>query len=196
MDEAPDKRARDEELVKSFQSGVAAAFDSLVRNYERRTFVICLRYLGNEEDAREIAQEIFVRAYRALGGFRFECSFSTWLNRITINACINEGKSLFSRIKKRFLKIDSDGEDDERPIQLADHTPIAPELMASLETTKRIEAAIAELEPNHRMAIVLRDIEELSYEEIADVVGVKVGTVKSRIARAREELRIKLKDLR
>jgi len=168
------------------------AFNTLVRAYERRVFALVLRMIGNRAEAEDLAQEVFVQVFKAIGSFRGESKLSTWVYRIAINLCKNRTK---------YLRVRHAGEQDELEA-LADHVPMSqarhanvaqidrPDEMVSGKQVERIvQQAILQLEPSFRECLVLRDVEDLSYEEIGAITGLPEGTVKSRIHRARAQLK-------
>ena len=171
----------EEALVKAAQRGDEDAFEELVRRYEKKVYALSLRLCGNSEDAQEAAQEAFLSAWQGLKFFRGEASFSTWLYRLTSNAAID----LLRRRKAPALSL----EDEEAPIDLPDPGPTPEEAAERRELRQAIEAGLAALSVEHRQVLVLREMHQLSYEEIADVLALDVGTVKSRISRGRKKLR-------
>lgn len=187
----------DAALVRAFQAGEEAAFDRLVLRHQDRTVNLCYRLLGNYAEADDCAQEVFVKAFRSLKGFRSGSAFSTWLYRIAVNACLSWRRSLAFRFRKRSVSLSQpeDPESDERPREIGDET-LSPRREAERkERDKIIEEAIASLPKSLRTVLVLREIEGLSYEEVAEATGYNLGTVKSKIARARGRLREQLKTL-
>ncbi len=181
----------DSELVSRFLAGERAAFDEIVVRYQSRIYSLCLRWLGDAEVAEETAQDVFVAAFRALGAFRGECSFSTWIFRIAVNHCRNVRLHRNRRGYGRHEVIDAPrGDDDELPgRQVADEAdPGSDRGVHQREAGSLVQAALAELDDEHRQVLILRDVEDLAYEEIADILDLPRGTVKSRIHRARAEL--------
>lgn len=179
----------DEALVPRAVHGDVPAFEELVRRYQDRIFNFALRYTGNPADAEEVAQEAFMKAYRALDRFRGDAKFSTWLFQITKNLCINRYHRKRRRMAHRRISIQQRMDDeDAAPLQIESEEPGPQEEALRGELRERIEAGITELEPHYRAALVLRDIEGLDYAEIGQILDVPVGTVKSRIHRARNEL--------
>jgi RNA polymerase sigma-70 factor (ECF subfamily) len=168
------------------------AFNELVRAYERRVFTLVVRMLNSTAEAEDVAQEVFVQVFKAIGGFRGDSKLSTWIYRIAINLCKN---------RMKYLKVRHAGEQDElgeveergalggeRPANVgAVERP--DEMMSGRQVEHIIQSAILELEPSFRECLVLRDVEELSYEQIEEITGLPIGTVKSRIHRARAQLR-------
>ena len=179
-------------LVERLVARDEQAFNTLVRAYERRVFALVLRMIGNRAEAEDLAQEVFVQVFKAIGSFRGESKLSTWVYRIAINLCKNRTK---------YLRVRHAGEQDELEA-LADHVPMSqarhanvaqidrPDEMVSGKQVERIvQQAILQLEPSFRECLVLRDVEDLSYEEIGAITGLPEGTVKSRIHRARAQLK-------
>jgi RNA polymerase sigma-70 factor (ECF subfamily) len=183
----------DAALVRSFQAGNKAAFDTLVLKHKDKIFNLCFRFLGDYHEANDLAQEIFVKAYRSLRAFRFEAAFGTWLYRIAVNTCKNKVKSLDYRYAKKMVHLDNPGATKAaQRLEIRDETP-SP--LAELERKERMEIiqrAIESLPPEQKMVIIFRDIQGLPYDDIADITGYGLGTVKSRLSRARLELRTKL----
>ena len=177
----------DRELVARCQGGNEAAFDELVRRHQGRAFNVAWQLLRNREDATEVAQDAFVRIYRTLAGFRGECEFTTWLHQIVVNLAHNKHRWWCRRGR---LETETFGDDRQLTAPMA-----APDMTAAQrEFARTLSRRIAELPAPYREVLVLRNVEDLSYEEIAVVLKCEVGTVKSRIARAREALRESMKD--
>jgi RNA polymerase sigma-70 factor, ECF subfamily len=168
------------------------AFNELVRAYERRVFALVLRMLGNRAEAEDLAQEVFVQVFKAIGTFRGESKLSTWVYRIAINLCKNRAKYL--RVRHT---------DEQQELELvAERVPLGEARRANVGQVERpdealagrqvehiVQQAILEIEESFRECLVLRDVEEMSYEEIEEITGLAAGTVKSRIHRARAMLR-------
>jgi RNA polymerase sigma-70 factor (ECF subfamily) len=189
----PEARAEatDRELVAECQAGHAAAFDALVRRHQNRAFNVAVQLLRNAEDAAEVAQDAFVRIHRNLGTFRGECEFTTWLHQIVVNLARNKHRWWRRRGRQRTVSLDAPREavDGMAGPELAAPTP-GPDLVAEQsELARRVAAGMARLPAPWREVLVLRNVEQLSYEEMAVVLKCSLGTVKSRIARAREALR-------
>ncbi len=151
--------------------------------YQHRVFGVALRMLGNRAEAEEVAQEAFVRAHRALGDFRGDAKLSTWLYAITSRLCLN-------RLASGERRLTSHGE--EALLRLSDAGPRPDAALERSELETALGRAIAELPEDRRIVVVLRDIEGLSYEEIAQVLELELGTVRSRLHRARADLKEKL----
>lgn len=185
--------AADADLVRRAQAGDARAFDGLVTRYRGKVYGMCYHLVQNEQDAWDLAQEAFIKAWRALPSFKGDSSFYTWIYRIAHNAG-------YDWLRKR--RIQGEGEfDDEvsRPIAAgAEAVPKGDrrpdEVLKNRELGDRIKDAIAQLSPDHRTAILLREVEGLSYEEIAEVMEISLGTVMSRLFYARKKLQEILKD--
>ena len=187
-----DERQIDQELVERAQQGDTKAFEMLVVKYNRRLGRLLSRFIKDEHEVNDVVQESFIKAYRALPNFRGESAFYTWLYRIGINTAKN---FLATSGKRPFMSADvanEEGDILDLADQLADnHTPEAE--MLNREILQTVEAAVAKLPEDLRKAITLREMEGLSYEEIAQIMDCPIGTVRSRIFRAREVI---AKDLR
>lgn len=189
----PGKADADQVLVRRVQRGDKAAFDVLVRKYQHKIVKLVTRYVHDGAEALDVTQEAFIKAYRAIHGFRGDSAFYTWLYRIAINTAKNhlvaEGR--------RPLDHGMDLQDpDQYDVQSRLRDVDTPErLLLTDEIQRTVEAAIAALPEDLRTAIVLRELEGMSYEQIAETMGCPVGTVRSRIFRAREAIDEKLKPL-
>jgi RNA polymerase sigma-70 factor (ECF subfamily) len=168
------------------------AFNELVRTYERRVFALLLRLIGRPDEAEDLAQEVFVQVFKSIGGFRGESKLSTWIFRIAINLSKNRTKYLARRHMDSQAQFDGVGEDvawDKSRDGAVGVMARPDDLLAGREVEAIVERAISSLDAEFREVLVLRDIEDLSYEEIAEITGLADGTVKSRIHRARKELK-------
>jgi RNA polymerase sigma-70 factor (ECF subfamily) len=185
----------DETLVRAFQSGDKAAFDKLVIKHKDRLFNTIYWFLGDYEEANDCTQETFIKLFRSLKTFRFESAFSTWLYRIAINTSKNRLKSSAYRWKKKTVPIEkTEGSKSGNPsFEITNESPSPVVEFERKERSGLIKAAINSLSEEHNRVIVLRDIQGMSYEEIADITSLNLGTIKSRIARGRLELRNNLK---
>ena len=176
------------DMIERASGGDAAAFNRLMEQHERRMYAVALRMCGNREDAQDCLQEAMLRVYRAIGGFKGQSSFSTWVYRITMNTCLDElrrKKNRQSASLDNLLEMGWSPTDDSN----------APEKQAMRSELRRnLNRAIQELPEEMRAAVVLRDIQGFSYDEIARMLEINVGTIKSRISRGREKLREKLKE--
>ena len=189
-----DQRHQDDsvEFVRALQAKDQAAFDTLVLRYKDRIFNLCYRLLGDYHEADDTAQEVFIRVFRYIKGFRFESAFSTWLWRVAVNACKNKIASSEFRNREKLVRLHNPSEGDDCK-EIEDKNQSALAVLEQKERTLLIHKAIQALPAEQKAVIVLRDIQGMSYEEIALVTGLKSGTVKSRIARARLALRQQLK---
>ena len=187
--------ALDRVLVDRFKSGDQSAFDGMVSRYWDRIYSMVHQLLRNPEDAEEVTQDAFIRAHRGLVNFRGDSAFSTWLYQIATNLARNRYWYWWRRKRDKTISFDApvSGENDTT---LADIIPAEVETPDDITVTQefvdRIATGMGRLSSKHREILTLRNIKNLSYEEIADILGISVGTVKSRIARARESLRSKL----
>ncbi len=186
--------AKDSELVDDFLRGSEQAFNRLVNKYQNKVHNLCFRIMGDRHEAQDMAQEVFMTMHKSLRYFRGDSLLSTWVYRITVNHCKNRIKFLGRRRYYRSVSIDQPLELDEGEayFEPEDSSPTPEDIMESRQLQELVQKAISTLDPDHRLAVVLRDIEHLSYEEIAEALNIKVGTVKSRIHRARAELKDKL----
>ena len=164
------EQSREQQLVSAARDGDMDAFEALVHLYEKRVFALTLRMCGNPEDAAEAAQEAFLAAWQGLAFFRGDASFSTWLYRLVSNACVD----LLRREGRRRASAGPSLDDEELNLDVPDPAP-SPQDAAE--------------PPEHREVLILREIHQLRYDEIADSLSLDVGTVKSRISRARKQLR-------
>jgi len=181
-------------FIERFLAGDEGAFNQLVLAYKNRVFNLCCRFLGNQHEAEDVAQEVFVTLYRSLKKFRGESSFSTWVYRITVNHCKNRLKYLSRRQYFQSSSLEGPIETEEGEVypSIQDDSPNPEESLSRRELDALVQEKINELDSEHRMVILLRDLGGLSYQEIARVLDLKEGTVKSRIHRARLELKDKL----
>ena len=170
--------------IKLFlESNDSSAFERLLLKYQDKVYNFCCRYLGNEADASDCTQEIFIRVYQNLSGFRFEAKFSTWLYRITLNTCKNMKSSKQYRIQQRSIPIDPELTNNRQPTT---NNGFNPEFqIQNKELNRLLQHAIDTLKGKQKTILILRDIEGHSYEEIADITGLKPGTVRSTLNRAR-----------
>jgi len=170
-------------LIKQAIRGDAYAFEQLMRRHESRMYSVAIRMCGNREDAQDCVQDAMLRIYRALDRFKGQSSFSTWVYRITMNTCLDE---LRRRKVRASTSLDTLLESGWSP---TDETDTPERHAIDSERRRALEKAIGSLPEDMRSAIVLREMQGLSYEEISDVLSVNVGTIKSRISRGREKLR-------
>ncbi len=183
-------------LIKAFLENDRKAFNKLVLKYKDMIFSLCYRMLGDYDEANDCSQEIFIKVYRNLNKFKFQSGFSTWLYRIAVNSCKNELSSLRFRMKKKSISMENPGYDDKSSgISINDSSSDPVYIYEKKEKEILIQRTIDTLKAGEKILIILRDIEGRSYEEIENITGFKAGTVKSKIARAREALREKLKEV-
>ena len=187
--------AFDRTLVDRFKNGDQSAFDEMVARYWDRIFSMVHQLLRNQQDAEEVTQDAFIRAHRGLANFRGESAFSTWLYQIATNLARNRYWYWWRRKRDKSVSIDAPvGPDND--MTLTDIIPAYIEspddITVTQEFVDRIGRGMERLSTKHREILILRNVKNMSYEEIAEILGISVGTVKSRIARARESLRSKL----
>jgi RNA polymerase sigma-70 factor (ECF subfamily) len=187
----PSSEDPDREAVEAFRAGDEGAFDLLVLRHQDRIVRLARRLVGDRESALDAAQETFVKAWRALPRFQGASRFSTWLTRIAINQCRNElrRRRTVKHTQPLSLDIEVPGTDVPRRDTLTSGGPEAWEVLRGQEVETACREALARLDPDAREILVLREVESLSYEDTAELLGVAVGTVRSRLHRARTELR-------
>lgn len=179
-------REQENAVVRAVLNGDVNAFEMLVREYEKNVYNLALRMVGNSEDAADMSQEAFIKAYNSLDSFRGDSKFSVWLYRIVSNVCLD-----FIRSRKRKQTVSLSMEDDngdDVELDIADDTQSPERLMDKRLTREAVRRGLASLPPGQRQILLLREIQGLSYDEIAEVLNVEAGTVKSRIFRARKKL--------
>jgi RNA polymerase sigma-70 factor (ECF subfamily) len=193
---SPQAMAKEEDRtdIADFLAGNREGFDRLVLRHKDRVFNLCYRLLGEYDDAEECAQETFIKVFRSVGSFRFESGFSTWLYTIAVNICRNRRNSAAHRFWKKVIRFGQNPREDEGPeeFEVEDPAPSALDRITENEKEVMLQAAIDSLPHDHRTVIVLRHVEELSYEEICKITGYNLGTLKSKLARARLLLQNKL----
>ena len=181
----------DAELVRETLCGKTAAYNGLVLKYQRQVYNLAYRMVGNVDDAGDLVQETFIRAYNALSKFRQDASFLTWLYKITSNLCIDH---LRARKTKTSLSLDVELEEGREPA--ADIRSNGPEETALREATQEIvQKEISILPDKYRVALVMRHLQDMSVEEISDALDLPAGTVKTHLFRAREMLRGRLRSV-
>lgn len=171
------EQADDAQLVRLAQAGSREAFDLIVRRHQRRVYQLCYRFVGSHEDAADLAQDVFVRAYRALKGFKAQSAFSTWLYRIGVNLCLNRKALKTPRLEPL------------RAVEPATTGEPADAALLRDERALRVRAAIARLPPKQRATLILRTYQELPHEEIARILGSSVGAVKANFFHALANLK-------
>lgn len=177
----------DEDLVVAFQSGDIPAFDQLVRRWDRKIQGVIYRLVGNHDEARDLSQEAFLKAYRALGTFKQEARFSSWLYQIAINATRDR---LRRRCRRTDLSLDDVEEKGES--SLRDGAPSALELIESSDLSRAVAAAMAALPEEQREVVILKEYQGLTFPEIAEALDLPLSTVKTRLYRGLGQLRVRL----
>jgi RNA polymerase sigma-70 factor (ECF subfamily) len=177
-DEIPLDAADDRALVDAFVRGHREAFDEIVRRHRRHVYLLCFRFVSNHEDAADLSQDVFVRAFKGLGRFKHESSLATWLYRITVNTCLNR-----TALKRP----------DTEPVDMADRVDaraVSPaDAVVRQENAEAVRRAIRQLPPRQRATLILRVYRELSHEEVARVLGGTVGAAKTNFFHALQNLR-------
>jgi RNA polymerase sigma-70 factor, ECF subfamily len=178
-------------LIKAIQAGDHQAFESLVRRYQRQVANLIYVTMGSRDDVDDIAQDVFIRVYRSLPRFKFDASFFSWIYRITMNLCIDE---IRKRKIRKVLSLDFLTEDAlENSRKSKDHQ-LPSDLIMAEERSQIVRSALQRLKPEHRDILVLREYKNLGYSEIAEALDISLEAVKSRIFRARSELKILLSE--
>lgn len=170
-------------LIKRAQKGEETALEALILKYEKKVYNVAYRFMGNEADAYDMAQEAFIKIYKGLKSFRLEASFSSWVYRVSVNTSLDG----LRKRKKAPLYLDNHLENGSVFEDKANITPEA--YVLSIESKEDIQKAINLLSEDHKATIILRDVQGLSYEEIAETLSISIGTVKSRLNRGRARLK-------
>ncbi len=188
----PYAQVSDEDLIERFQQGDSQAYDQIVRRYKDQLLNFVFRFLANAEEAEDVVQETFLRVYRNRFAYTRVAKFSTWIYTIAGNLARTE---LRRRKRRRLFSISTDMGLEDRDFEISDDA-FNPELhVDSALQEELIQREISKLSPKFREVIILRDVQELSYEEISKIIRVPIGTVKSRVNRARLRLQVRLKTL-
>jgi RNA polymerase sigma-70 factor, ECF subfamily len=182
----------DIELVKKAQRGDRPAFDRIITAFRQQVINLCRRYMRNNEEACDMAQEAFCAAFSALKNFEHKSKFSTWLYRVTVNLCINRLDNLKRRKYFETGSIHADTETDRQEFDLPDKRMRQDEELEASETRRMIMAAMEDFSDEERNVIILRDMQEMEYEEISGILKMPLGSVKSKLSRAREKLKTRL----
>ena len=170
------EREAERDAIAACQRGEREAFDALVARYQRPIYRLCYRYVNDHEDANDLAQEVFLKAWRAIGRFRGDSAFSTWLYRIAVNACLN-----FRALRRP--------KSSELDTALVDPRPGAEWQVAREDDATRVRAAVSRLPEKQRATLILKLFHELTHEEVAGILGSSVGTVKANLFHALANLR-------
>ena len=182
----------DARILRGLRAGVESAYEELMDRYEHPVYSMVYRLLGNQGDASDVVQEVFLKVFRGVNAFREQSSLRTWVYRIAVNEAYNH-RRWFARHCRREVSLDKEFAEQEHVVELAqDPGPSPYDRALDSETRILIERALTRINPIYRAAVVLRDVQNLSYEEIADILQISLGTVKSRIVRGREALRREL----
>ena len=176
---------QEQNWIQAAKSGDQAAFGHLVETYQKRVYALTVRMCPTRELAEEAAQEAFLSAWQGLPFFRGDSAFSTWLYRLVSNACVD----LLRRDGRRRASAGPSLDDEELNLDVPDPAPSPQDAAERQELREEIERGLSALSPEHREVLILREIHQLRYDEIADSLSLDVGTVKSRISRARKQLR-------
>jgi len=195
-DRGSPKGESDSDLIERYLAGSDEAFNRLALRHQRWTINLAYRFLGNYEDACDVAQEAFVRVHKHMSRFKGDCSFKTWLYKIVLNLSRNRYRRKEARGEFRKISLDNPGGDDSRnPMEIPDTTLSVGREVRRKEIQCRIEESLSRLPRKYREILVLRHMEGLSYSEISKMLGCAEGSVKSRLHRARIEIRKLLADL-
>lgn len=178
------------ELIEKSKSGDYIAFEELVHRYENKVYTVAYRFMGNHADACDLAQEAFIKMYQALPKFRGDSSFMTWIYHITANVCRDE---LRRRQNKQALSLDDDSDDNVAlKLTVASDAPGPEELIESMELSEQVQQCLNMLSEEYRLILIMREIQGFSYDEIATAMEISLGTVKSRLSRARAMFKEKM----
>ncbi len=179
-------------ILRGLRAGIESAYEELIERYEQQLYGMIYRLLGNSTDAADVVQEVFLKVFRTIGSFREQSSLRTWIYRIAVNEAHNH-RRWFARHCRREVSMEVERADRQNPLEMAADPGRSPfDQALDGENRMLIERALTRINPVFRTAVVLRDIQNLSYEEIAEILQVSLGTVKSRILRGREALRREL----
>ncbi|MGA8027981.1 MAG: sigma-70 family RNA polymerase sigma factor [Bryobacteraceae bacterium] len=182
----------DARILRGLRSGIEDAYEELIERYEQPVYSLTYRLLGNRTDACDVVQDVFLKVFRGVNSFRGQSSLRTWIYRIAVNEAHNR-RRWFARHSRHEVPMQDERLDHANLLELAADPGRSPyDQAADSETRSLIEQALGRINPVFRAAVVLRDVQNLSYEEIAEILQVSLGTVKSRILRGREALRREL----
>ncbi len=193
VDETQESNESDLSLVKRAQEQDPSAYDALIRRYQQRIYATVYHMTSNHEDANDLTQEAFIKGYRALTGFKGDSSFYTWIYRIAVNKTINFLKQRKNKWMMSLNDVDYQAEHDPDLVALVSHkTPRRDLNLAELQ--EKLNEGLQKLSEHHRMVVTLHDIQGLSHEEIGKIMNCNVGTVRSRLFYARQQLQGDLSD--
>jgi len=184
-------RQRGADIVKSAANGDVGSFEQLVLLHQDKVYSLSLKLIGSAQDAEDLAQEVFVRAYRHIASFRGDSDFGTWLHRITVNTWLNQKRK---NQPKAAYSLDEPihSDDGEVKREVADMSEEPESVLLASQMSEKLQKAVEGLPKDQKAVILLREVEEYTYEEIAKIMACSIGTVKSRLARARDALRVSL----
>ena len=188
-----DKEIPSEDLMARIAKGDDDAFEILVNRHQTSIFNLIYRFIGDRTQAKDLAQEVFLRVWHAAKSYKPEAKFTTWIYRITANLCFNELKSARRKKWLRFFHSDEENRDTIEE-NFADQSPSPEELLLAKERSRQIASALQGLPENQRMALILKRYDDLSYQEIAKVIGCSVSAVESLLVRAKRTLQEKIKN--
>ena len=187
-----DAAAHDALLIERLRANEELAYEELIKRFEHPVYNLVYRLLNDPSESADVVQEVFLKVFRKVDGFRGDCSLKTWIYRIAVHESYNQ-RRWFRRHRFQETALETDDEQSVSYMDiLPDPGPSPFQMTVNHETRERIESALQEVKPVFRAAVILRDIEELSYEEIASILDTNLGTVKSRILRGREAVRKQL----
>jgi len=189
LERAAEISAEESLFVHRLKANEDAAYDELVRVYNTSIFHVAYRMLGDSAEASDVVQEIFLKVFRNINGFKGESALKTWIFRIAFSEILNRLRWWKRRHRYATVSLDDDQNGNGNGYHVTDSRPTPEQLLQSKEQEEAIQKALGKLSSDHRSIIILRDIEGFSYGEIADVLGISIGTVKSRLARARGDLK-------
>ena len=194
------EQASERRLIEACQRGDREAFRELFEAHKDRVWTVALRFTGDESAARDVTQQVFLKLFTSIAGFRHESNFKTWLYRMVANECMDEFRKRRRLIPLDFFRPSSGAERDEDcgEVEMKDwrQEPLQEERLAQLEVSEAVMAALTQLKPKLRMAIVLKYFEDLSYGQMAEALGCSMGTVASRLNRGHKALAQKLAHLK
>lgn len=177
----------EKDLIVHIQQGDVQAFEVLISGYENQIYSLCKHMLLDEGLAEDAAQEICIKIWKEIGRFQGKCKFSTWVYRISVNECIDIIRK--NKRKREMSLVKENKEQEEWVMELEDQEGNVEKKIESYELKTILEDALSQLKPQYRVICILRDIHNYSYDEIASILGISIGTVKSRISRARQALK-------
>ena len=182
----------DSRILRGLRAGIDEAYEELIQRFQQPVYSIVYRLLGNPNDSSDVVQDVFIKIFRSVGSFREQSSLRTWIYRIAVNEAHNH-RRWFSRHCRREVSLENEREEQSSGLELAPDPGRSPfDQALDSEHRQLIEQALTRINPTFRTAVLLRDIENFSYEEIAEILQLSLGTVKSRILRGREALRREL----